>query len=90
MIIYDSFKVLSADVERGELTLEWSASNTPNITLLLNHRIPPESVEHNWTEAQYRSYFELEVEDAPAIPDWALAEEDAYQHKAYLASKGRS
>ena len=84
------FKVVQTDIGRGEITLEWTATNTPNVKLLLNHRVPPECIEFKWTEAQYRSYLELEVEDAPAIPDWAIAEEDAHQYKMYLASKGRS
>jgi len=90
MIIYNTFKVVKTDEAQGEMVLEWSASNTPNIKLLMNHRIPPESVENSWTEEQFRTYFVLEVEDAPTIPAWALAEEDVYQNKMYLESKGRT
>jgi len=89
MIVYDTFKVVETDEAQGEMVLEWSASNTPNIKLLMNHRVPPESAENNWTEEQFRTYFVLEVEDAPAIPAWAIAEEDVYQNRMYLESKGR-
>lgn len=72
--IYETFKIIDYDEVKGEIVLEWQDTNDLTNTFTLNHRIPLEAEDANWTEAQYRSYFINEVSDAATIPDWMKTE----------------
>lgn len=70
---FDKCRIIDADATQGHVVCEWWDSSKPEIERVyrrLNHRIPIEAEEFEWSKEKLMEYWSNEVEDVATIPEW--------------------